>query len=90
MNINKFPKTWRACKWPFDSDYAKKTSCFVRDIKRGKIYLRDEVSFPFTVSCGGNSERSFSGCFYGHAHVASLHAAMVELDQQEVKGVFAQ
>lgn len=70
---------WRKVKWPFSDSV--KSDCYLRPIKRGKIYLRDEPNFPYTVSCGANSDRSHSGCFYSTTrNVATIADAMLELD----------
>jgi hypothetical protein len=61
--------TWKKVRWPFDGKTAR---AFDRDgvgvwamkISRGTVYLRDDEHKSFTVSCGSDSERSHSGCFY--------------------------
>lgn len=67
---NTLPNGWKECQWPFSEAYAAKmkqrgAKCYVRNIRRGKIYLHDEKGFTYTVSCGASSERSHTGCFFG-------------------------
>ena len=40
------------------------------------IYLIDRPNYMFTVSAGANSERSYTGCFFGHMEVTNLVQAM--------------
>ncbi len=79
-------ETWTQTTWPHDPDYAKKVKnkCWMAECGRGKIFLLDlpEKSFPFVSSFGANSDRSFSGCFYGK-NVLTLAEAKSELEKRE-------
>jgi hypothetical protein len=59
-------KSFEPCNWPFN-DGAEYNPCERLKIRGGYIYFRPQSEhFQFTVSCGPNSERSFSGCYFGH------------------------
>jgi hypothetical protein len=83
------PKGWKVCPWPFDPEHAKTVTCYSYKIARGTIYLQDAEFYPFTVSCGPNSDRSFSGCFYGRDDVTSIYKAMVKIEERNRAGEFA-
>lgn len=71
---------FKPCEWPSDPDHAKKCDCYEMPIRGGKIYLQANTPhFSFTVSCGANSDRSYSGCFYGHNDITTAEQAMNEL-----------
>jgi len=71
--------TWKKVKWPYDSSVTEDTYCM--QIYRGKVYLRNNKKecFPFTVACGHNSDRTFSGCFF-NLPVNTLKEAMAALE----------
>lgn len=91
---NRLPDGWRECEWPCDAKRAAKMKrrgkkCYVRNIRRGKIYLRgDEKYFTYTVSCGKSSERSFTGGFFGHNYLTHIRHAMNEIDAMNSTGNF--
>ena len=53
-------KTWTKCQWPFGEFTG---ACYKLSIRSGCIYLRDDGTkdWTFTVSCGPDSERSYTG-----------------------------
>ena len=80
------PETWRPCEWPYDPDTAKRLAgkCWVVDVVNGgHIYLTDVEYFYFTASFGHNSDRSYSGCFYGHPDIKTLDDAKAALSRKE-------
>jgi hypothetical protein len=92
MNILK--TRWEKCDWPFDSDHAKKVKGRVWRVPIGQtwqskskrcnwVYLQDVEHFPFTVACGPNSSRSYSGCFFGHPKIKTLADAKEALSKRE-------
>lgn len=56
---------------------------FAKKVGRGTVYLRDENNFTFTASFGANSDKSFTGCFYGHPEIKTLQDAMNALDNRQ-------
>ena len=65
--------TWEKLpKWPYSDSVTEDT--YRLKIGSGFVLLRDAPNFPFTCSFGPNSDRSYSGCFYG-LNVSSLDEA---------------
>jgi len=68
-------------EWVKTNDYYNRevVTCDVWSYKVSQnttIYLMDEPNFTFTVSAGADSDRSYTGCFYGHPEVTNLSQAM--------------
>ncbi len=61
---------------------ARGVKVYEHKIPRGRIILRGEAPFNFTVSCGANSDRSFSGCYFGDNEITTVELAKESLSQR--------
>jgi len=74
---------WKLVDWPYSDGYPK---CWVKNIHHGgNVFLTTENDFTYVCSCGASSDFSFTGCFFGHAEIASLAEAKAELDRRIAK-----
>lgn len=53
---------------------------YAKKFGRGTVYLIDGRSFQFTANYGANSEKSYTGCFFGDDSVKTVEQAMAKLD----------
>ena len=76
--------TWeKTTEHIYDPQFVK-CDVYRKRIRRGFVYLMDnkQTHFTFTVSCGANSSRSFTGCFFGDEAVMTVQDAMNALDKR--------
>lgn len=89
--VQNLPDGWSQCDWPFDKNYSdslkrRGVKCYVRKVRRGKVYLLDEDHFTYTASFGANSDSSHTGCFYGCKYVTHILHAMNAIDAKVLVG----
>ncbi len=78
--------TWTLVDWPYADGYPK---CWRMKICRGYIYLRDEKHFPFTVACGHNSDRTYSGSHFSMDDIRTLDDAKLHLFRRDKNNEFS-
>lgn len=77
-------KVWTLCDWPYSRVFYK-GKCWKVSCGHGTIYLIDSPrkSFPFVASFGPNSDRSYSGCFFGHSEITTIEQAKAAIEKKE-------
>ena len=79
------PDTWVLVDWPYADGCPK---CWMMRIYRGCIYLYDDKYFEFTVACGHNSDRTYSGSHFRIEHIRTLDDAKLHLFRRNKCGEF--
>lgn len=70
--------------WTKTNDYYNrevvKEDVWSRKCRRGKIYVINKAPFTYTISCGANSDFSFTGCLFGCSKITTVEQAMEVID----------